>query len=99
MNKALAEMRRVLRPDGTIILLESLGTGYREPRPPKLLGMYYEFLSRVKGFSSSWIRTDYCFESLAEAKALTRFFFGEDKVEKIVHASPATWPNTWGCGG
>jgi ubiquinone/menaquinone biosynthesis C-methylase UbiE len=96
LNKALAEMRRVLRPGGTIILLESLGTGYQSPRPPRLLGVYYEFLSRVKGFSSAWIRTDYRFESLAEAEALTRFFFGEDKVEKIAHASPATLPEYTG---
>lgn len=90
LNKALAEMRRVLRSGGTIIILESLGTGYQEPRPPRLLGAYYEFLQQVQGFSSTWIRTDYRFESLAEAEALTRFFFGEDKVEKIVHTSPVT---------
>jgi ubiquinone/menaquinone biosynthesis C-methylase UbiE len=84
LSKALAEMKRVLRPGGAIILLESLGTGYNEPRPPKSLREYYKFLEK-EGFSSNWIRTDYCFESLQEAQALTRFFFGADKVDKIIN--------------
>ncbi len=84
LNKVLAEMKRVLRPGGAIILLESLGTGYNKPRPPKSLGEYYKFLEK-EGFSSNWIRTDYRFESLQEAQALTRFFFGEDKVDKVIN--------------
>jgi ubiquinone/menaquinone biosynthesis C-methylase UbiE len=50
LNKALAEIRRVLRPDRTIILLASLGTGYQSPRPSKLLGLYYEFLQGSRVF-------------------------------------------------
>ncbi len=95
LNKALAEIKRVLRPRGTIILLESLGTGYQTPRPPRSLGMYYEFLRDV-GFVSTLIRTDYCFESLEEAELLVRFFFGTDKVDKVVNESTITLPEYTG---
>jgi ubiquinone/menaquinone biosynthesis C-methylase UbiE len=91
LSIALAEMKRVLRPGGAVILLESLGTGYNEPRPPKSLGEYYKFLEK-EGFSSNWIRTDYRFESLQEAQALTRFFFGADKVDKIINKQVAILP-------
>ena len=95
LSKALTEMKRVLRPGGAIILLESLGTGYRTPRPPKSLEVYFEFL-RQEGFTSTWIRTDYHFESLDEAEALTRFFFGDDKVERIVNENLVILPEYTG---
>jgi ubiquinone/menaquinone biosynthesis C-methylase UbiE len=83
LGKALAEMKRVLRPGGTIILLETLGTGYETPTPPDDLRAYFAFLEE-EGFSSTWIRTDYQFESLEEAKELTSFFFGEDMAKKVM---------------
>jgi hypothetical protein len=73
-----------LRPGGTIIIMETLGTGYEMPTPPDELVAYYAYLEGEAGFSSTWIRTDYLFESLAEAQALTSFFFGEEMVEKVV---------------
>jgi ubiquinone/menaquinone biosynthesis C-methylase UbiE len=42
---ALAEMRRVARPGGTIIILETLGTGYETPHPPDSLAEYYATLA------------------------------------------------------
>ncbi len=39
-GQALAEMRRVLRPGGTIIILETMGTGYKVPTPPGALKKY-----------------------------------------------------------
>jgi ubiquinone/menaquinone biosynthesis C-methylase UbiE len=78
-GKALAEMDRILRPGGTAILLETLGTGRETPQPPTPgLAAFYERLQVKHGFSHTWFRTDYRFESLAEAVELTRFFFGED---------------------
>src|SRR5262249_3024079 len=41
LDAALAEMRRIVRRDGTIILLETLGTGYETPHPPTELADYY----------------------------------------------------------
>ena len=82
-EQVLAEMRRVVRPGGTIIILETLGTGFETPHPMDKLTAYYSFLEKA-GFSSTWIRTDYQFESVAEAKAHIGFFFGTDIAQQIV---------------
>jgi ubiquinone/menaquinone biosynthesis C-methylase UbiE len=95
LGKTLAEMKRVLRPGGTIIILETLGTGYETPHPPDDLKAYYAFLEE-EGFSSTWIRTDYRFESLAEAEALTRFFFGEALAETVVNENLVILPECTG---
>ncbi len=80
--KALDEMRRVVRPGGAIILLETLGTGAERPEPPAHLTGYYAYLEG-HGFQHTWIRTDYRFENRAEAETLARFFFGEAMLEEI----------------
>jgi len=82
-EKVLAEMRRVVHPGGTIIILETLGTGFETPHPLDKLSGYYSFLEKA-GFSSTWIRTDFQFESVAEAKAHIGFFFGTDIAQQIV---------------
>ena len=45
---------------------------------------YYAWLEKEQGFRSTWIRTDYQFESLDEAKALTAFFFGDELANDVV---------------
>jgi SAM-dependent methyltransferase len=75
VQRALDEMRRVLKPRGALIVIETLGTGFEEPHPPEVLLAYYQFLDD-NGFRKTWIRTDYLFQDLAEARALTEFFFG-----------------------
>jgi ubiquinone/menaquinone biosynthesis C-methylase UbiE len=82
LGKALAEMKRVLRPGGTIIVLETLGTGHERPYRYDELRDYLAYLDE-QGFSSTWIRTDYQFESLAEAEELARFFFGDEMADKV----------------
>jgi ubiquinone/menaquinone biosynthesis C-methylase UbiE len=78
----LAEMGRVLRKDGAMILFESLGTGNESPVRLEHVESTYHWLE-ANGFQNKWIRTDYKFESLEEAVELSRFFFGDELGEKL----------------
>lgn len=82
LGEGLDEVRRVLRPGGTVLLIESLGTGTEVPRPPAHLQDYLAWLEEA-GFESDWVRTDYRFESLAEAVELATFFFGEEMGRQV----------------
>ena len=57
--------------------------GFERPQPPESLKEYYAYLEEA-GFSSTWIRTDYAFDSLAEAQQLAGFFFGDDMARQVV---------------
>jgi len=84
-GKSIAEMFRVLRPGGTAIILETLGTGNETPAPPNAgLAQFYEILENEYGFSLMALRTDYRFGSPAEGQALLRFFFGDQLADRIV---------------
>ncbi len=84
-GRALSEMRRLLRPGGTVIVLETLGTGNETPAPPNEgLARFYQMLEREYGFTRTALRTDYRFESPAEGQALLRFFFGDELADRIV---------------
>ena len=82
LAKALAEMRRVLKPGSLIVLFESLGTGNESPVMLDHLRDFYPWLDEA-GFQKKWIRTDYQFESLEEAEYLSRFFFGDELADKV----------------
>ena len=95
LEKALKELQRVLRPGGTLIILETNGTGYETPTPPADLLEYFRYLDGA-GFQYTWIRTDYQFESMEEGKDLTTFFFGDAIVEKFSSTDPAILPECTG---
>lgn len=95
LEAGLDEMCRILRPGGMVILLETLGTGQTSPRPPEHLGRYYAWLAET-GFQSSWIRTDYRFESLAEAVELSSFFFGDAMGQEIAQKNWVVLPECTG---
>lgn len=82
VEKALAEMERVLKAGGMTILIETQGTGFTSPHAPDHLVEYYRFLAEC-GFQSSWFRTDYRFKNPREARQSSIFFFGEEMVQKI----------------
>ena len=79
INQSIEEMQRVLRPGSTIIIVETLGTGFTEPAPPAdWFAAYYAFLENDLGFHSTWVRTDYKLVSLDEAVELLSFFWDEE---------------------
>jgi len=83
VRDAMEEMRRVVRPGGTLALLETLGTGAEEPMPPnERLAALYRYLEE-EGFKREVIRTDYAFESVEEAETLCRFFFGDALADRV----------------
>jgi ubiquinone/menaquinone biosynthesis C-methylase UbiE len=46
LARGLAEMQRVLREDGSLIIIETLGTGHEIPAPPEELMEYYGWLEQ-----------------------------------------------------
>lgn len=84
LTQAIDQMRRVLRPGGTIIIIETLGTGETEPRPmADWFAEYFDFLENKLGFSATAIRTDLKFDSLDQAASMISFFFGEEWDERV----------------
>jgi len=92
----LAETKRVLRPGGTIVLFETMGTGTETPNPPESLIPYYEALEKEYAFRYRWIRSDYSFGNADEAARRTAFFFGEALAKKVEANGWATVPE---CAG
>lgn len=82
LDRALKEMKRVLKPGSLIILFESLGTGNESPVQLDHLRNFYMWLDEA-GFQKRWIRTDYQFETLDEAEYLSRFFFGDELGDRV----------------
>jgi ubiquinone/menaquinone biosynthesis C-methylase UbiE len=89
------EAKRVLRPGGNIILFESLGTGNESPQRLPHLARFYDWLDK-NNFSTRWIRTDYRFDSLAQAEQLAGFFFGEEMKPRIRSGNQITLPECTG---
>ncbi|EFM08973.1 Methyltransferase type 11 [Paenibacillus curdlanolyticus YK9] len=83
LQEVMAEMHRVLRPNGAIVIFETMGTGTAAPNPPGFLKPYYSMLVERYGFSHKWIRTDYQFESPEQAEELARFFFGDELADEV----------------
>jgi len=94
-DRWLNEARRVLRPGGSIILFESLGTGNESPQRLPHLENFFTWLDEA-GFKNKWIRTDYHFESPETASSLAGFFFGEEMKQRIIHEQLTILPECTG---
>lgn len=93
----LAEMERILKPGATAILIETMGTGRRQPRAPSAkLAQLYDYWQREWGFSYRWIRTDYQFVSPQEANELMRFFFGDELADTCLDSKTVIVPECTG---
>jgi ubiquinone/menaquinone biosynthesis C-methylase UbiE len=82
VGKGLAEMERVSKTGGTVIIIETQGTGFETPHPPEHLLEYLDFL-KDHGYKDTWFRTDYQFSSKEEARELTDFFFGKELADQF----------------
>ena len=95
LEAGLHEIDRLLRDEGVIIIIETLGTGVENPEPPEKLLEYFQYLEQ-NGFQRSWLRTDYQFQNQEEAVELVQFFFGEEMLEKIVNEPQPVLPECTG---
>jgi ubiquinone/menaquinone biosynthesis C-methylase UbiE len=82
LDQTIANFQRFLRPGGKIILIETLGTGNKQPLRIPTLADYLNRLDEI-GFQLKAIRTDYRFENTAQARELSSFFFGEEIFDKL----------------
>jgi ubiquinone/menaquinone biosynthesis C-methylase UbiE len=93
---ALGEMARALRPGGTLVVVETLGTGFETPRAPTpALAEYFEWLE-ARGFRRESLRTDYAFATVEEAAAVTGAFFGAAFADRVRHEG---WTRVPECTG
>jgi ubiquinone/menaquinone biosynthesis C-methylase UbiE len=84
VGAALDELDRVVRPGGSIIVIETLGTGTEQPAAPNpSLAEYYGWLESDQGFERRTIRTNYAFDSVDEAARITGFFFGPQLAGRV----------------
>jgi hypothetical protein len=77
-------MQRLVRPGGRLILIETLGTGETEPKVEPFFRQVYDFLEAQRGFTPLAIRTDYCFETLAQINQVVVPLFGGEMLERLI---------------
>jgi ubiquinone/menaquinone biosynthesis C-methylase UbiE len=98
VGRAIAEMRRALRPAGVLVLIETLGTGTEHPDPPAGLEDYLAYLEHDQGLERREIRTDYRFPDVGTAAAVTGAFFGAafaDRVRAEGWTRVPEWTGIW----
>jgi ubiquinone/menaquinone biosynthesis C-methylase UbiE len=82
VQRAVSELRRVLRPGGTAMIVETLGTGRETPCRPERLAPYYAWLEEDQGFAFTWVRTDLRAASQADVDA-ARLYLGDDVADSL----------------
>lgn len=78
----IAECGRVTG-NGTVLLIETLGTGAESPDPPPELLDYFAWLEHDHSFERRWIRTDYAFPNVELAAKAVGGFFGADLADAV----------------
>jgi ubiquinone/menaquinone biosynthesis C-methylase UbiE len=85
IDQMIGEMQRVIKPNGSLILIETMGTGQKQPQAPNAdLAELFAYFEQEHKLEYRWIRTDYHFQSVAEADELMRFFFGDEMADRLV---------------
>src|SRR4051812_36421312 len=76
VDALVAACLKLLAPAGTLILIETLGSGVTAPGAPnETLQRFYERLEQRHGFVRTTLSTTYRFASAEEAERITGFFF------------------------
>lgn len=83
VGRALATMRRALKPGGRIVVIETLGTGTEVPAPSPKLRSFQSWLESEWNLAPRVLRTDYQFASVEAAAEGMGFFFGDAMVERV----------------
>ncbi len=97
IDKMLAEMQRIVKPGGTVVLVETMGTGFRNPQAPTSeLAQLYAYWQAAHDLSYRWIRTDFQFASLQEAEELMRDFFGDELTNAVLARGKTIVPECTG---
>lgn len=79
IDGVLRTMWRALDEGGTLVVVETLGTGRETPSAPNAgLAAYYSHLERTWAMQRREFRTDYRFASVEAASASLEFFFGAE---------------------
>jgi len=96
-DKLIDELLRVLRKNGTIILIETLGYGVESPNcTNSYLNSFYSYLINDRGFNFEWIRTDYQYTDENQAILYTNAFFDYDVTERLLINPQKTIPECTG---
>lgn len=99
IEDVLQKMWGALDPGGTLLLIETLGTGSDVACPPNAeLAAYYRFLESKWGMRRRELRTDYHFESIAAARESIGFFFGAELENRVVERGwrvVPEWTGLW----
>lgn len=98
VSRALEQMQRVVKPEGRLVIIETLGTGAERPcAPSEALARYYGWLE-AEGFIRSVVATDYRFGSVEAAAETCGHFFGEELAARVRArgwARVPEWTGVW----
>jgi SAM-dependent methyltransferase len=95
----LQKMWGALDVGGTLVLIETLGTGSDVAHPPNAeLAAYYRLLENDWGMQRRELRTDYHFESIDAARESIGFFFGPELERRVAERGwrvVPEWTGLW----
>jgi ubiquinone/menaquinone biosynthesis C-methylase UbiE len=93
-----SEMKRILRPKGAIVLIETMGSLHIWDKVPDKNVELYDYFEKELCLKRTIIRTDYKFATIEEAVDFSTFFFGNEVGaevseigELIVPEATAVW--------
>jgi ubiquinone/menaquinone biosynthesis C-methylase UbiE len=97
VDAALEECRRVVLDGCPVVLIETLGTGTTDAKPPTdEHAALYAHLEHEHGFRRAAVRTDYEFADAVEATRLVAGFFGEPMLERLTGPDRTSLPEVTG---